>query len=293
VSRDGDWPLGHGRYRSAHFGVSWRAAASGHCGRWSRVLCAALCDLAGPVAHRVPPVSAAAGYWPVPHREDDVSVRVLVQVGVIAWAVVEDQRRGLALPCRRALRCQIAVRSGEPPLAEHDGPRVGDACQPRVELLAQLAYQGREGVGEVAVGSAAETLALHHHRAAEPRGLGEPAADIRAFRWLSSGSVRAMPSFSSPARTAAQSIRRCRGSPSWRRDRRTGLRLGSSGVPFLRRLTLAAGPADPVACFSRAQERLAARWRGQVSCSRAGRPRAALAAHPAGGTCCRRVLSHS
>jgi hypothetical protein len=104
-----------------------------------------------------------------------------VQVGVIARAVVQEQRRGPGLPGRGALLGQLAVGGGEPALAEPGRPLAGDAGQRRVEPLAQLAYQAGKRVGEVAVGAATEAVPLHHRRAPEPSRVAEPGAGLPAL----------------------------------------------------------------------------------------------------------------
>jgi hypothetical protein len=69
VLGNGDWPLGSARCRAALRGCLGGLRSAGVAEDDPEYGPVSPCDLSGPVAHRVPPVSVVAGYGPVPPRK--------------------------------------------------------------------------------------------------------------------------------------------------------------------------------------------------------------------------------
>src|SRR5262245_19152571 len=97
-----------------------------------------------------------------------IAVKVLVEAIIVAWSILQEQRRrarlagGMAaLEERRMIVREAGVHTH--PLV----PKVGDRREARIERGPELIDQWRKRIGEIAIFAPAEAVARHHHMAAE------------------------------------------------------------------------------------------------------------------------------
>ena len=75
------------------------------------------------------------------------------------------------------MRVGIADRQAERP-----GPAIGDGGERRIERGAQRRDRLGQGISEIAIGAAAETVARHHHLASIPAPIVPAGAERRRLR---------------------------------------------------------------------------------------------------------------
>src|SRR5262245_7643628 len=97
-----------------------------------------------------------------------LAIEVLMQAVVVAGPVSQQQRRRPRLPRLMAAAEERLVRVREARRDLHRlMPAIGDRRQPRVERGAQVRDDRRQGIAEILVLAAPETVARHDDAAAE------------------------------------------------------------------------------------------------------------------------------
>ena len=106
-------------------------------------------------------------------REHMLAIEVLMQAIVVAFAVLQQQRRRAGLPGGVAALQESVVAFG---IADVDAhrlvPAIGDAGKLRIQRRAQLRDQVRQRIGKILVLAAAKAVASHDDAAAEARVIG-------------------------------------------------------------------------------------------------------------------------
>ncbi len=97
-----------------------------------------------------------------------LSVEILVQAVVIAFSILQQERRrpGLAGAMTAVQESRVVVRVANGDI-QGFVPAIGDAAEARIQRRAQAGDEPGQGVGEVFVFAASETMASHHDAAAE------------------------------------------------------------------------------------------------------------------------------
>ena len=104
-------------------------------------------------------------------REDMRAIKVLVEAVIIASAILEKLGRRPCLTCSMATRQKGILFVRKTRFQPHAFvPAIGDGCEVRIERHPQFLDQRWQGVGEIAILAAPETVALHHDVAPESDG---------------------------------------------------------------------------------------------------------------------------
>jgi hypothetical protein len=107
------------------------------------------------------------------YGEDMFSIQILMEAVIVARSVLEEQRRGTQLAGLVAAREEVRVFRGELDGNFHGFvPAVCYGGQLAVEVGTERLYDGRQGVMEVLVFAAAETVAGHDDLGAEEGFVG-------------------------------------------------------------------------------------------------------------------------